>query len=59
MAACLQLQYDHKDNCQPSKPERGRTSNRIDGIQAIVTALNRALSAQPQTITYTGLRSVG
>jgi phage terminase large subunit-like protein len=58
MAACLQLQYDHKDNCQPDKPQRGKTSKRIDGMQATVTALNRALAAQPKTISYTGLRSV-
>ena len=45
MASCLQLQYDHKDNCQPSKPERMKSSKRIDGIQAIVTALARALVA--------------
>jgi phage terminase large subunit-like protein len=44
MASCLQLQYDHKDNCQPSKPERMRSSKRIDGIQAVVTALSRAWS---------------
>lgn len=43
MAACLQLRYDEKDNCQPSKPERMKSSKRIDGIQATVTALNRAL----------------
>ena len=43
MASCLQLQYDHKDNCQPSKPERMKSSKRIDGIQATVTALVRAL----------------
>lgn len=43
MASCLQLQYDHKDNCQPDKPERGKTSKRIDGMQAIITGLSRAL----------------
>ena len=59
MAGCLQLQYDHKDNCQPSKPERLKSSQRIDGIAAIVNALARALVAQESTITYTGLRSVG
>ncbi len=58
MAACLQLQYDHKDNCQPSKPERGKSSKRIDGMQAVVTALNRALGAQVQTMSYRGLQSV-
>jgi phage terminase large subunit-like protein len=50
MASCLQLQYDHKDNCQPSKPERGKSGKRIDGIQATVTALARALVAGPQTV---------
>ena len=58
MAACLQLQYDHKDNCQPDKPKRGKSSKRIDGMQAIVTAFNQALSAQPQGVSYTPLRSV-
>jgi phage terminase large subunit-like protein len=48
MASCLQLQYDHKDNCQPSKPERARSSKRIDGIQATVTGLTRAIVAMPQ-----------
>src|ERR1022692_3696415 len=59
MASCLQLQYDHKDNCQPSKPERGKSAKRIDGIAATVTALARATVAQDNTITYTGLPSVG
>jgi phage terminase large subunit-like protein len=48
MASCLQLQYDHKDNCQPSKPERMKSAKRIDGISATVTALNRALMFKPQ-----------
>jgi phage terminase large subunit-like protein len=52
MASCLQLQYDHKDNCQPSKPERMRSSKRTDGIQAIVTALARALVAGNTTSVY-------
>lgn len=59
MAASLQLQYDHKDNCQPSKPERLKSSKRIDGIQAAVTAFNRALLAEESTMSYSGLRSVG
>jgi phage terminase large subunit-like protein len=59
MASCLQLQYDHKDNCQPSKPERGKSAKRIDGIAATVTALARATLAHESTINYTGLYSVG
>jgi phage terminase large subunit-like protein len=57
-AACLQLQYDRKDNCQPTKPERLKSSKRIDGIAATVTLLNPALTAEPETIAYTGLRSI-
>ena len=47
MASCLQLQYDHKDNCQPTKPERGKSAKRIDGVAATVTALTRALVTVP------------
>jgi len=47
MASCLQLQYDHKDNCQPTKPERGRSAKRIDGIAATVNAFVRAIVASP------------
>jgi hypothetical protein len=50
MASCLQLQYDHKDNCVPTKPERGKSAKRIDGIAATVTALSRALVAGPKTV---------
>jgi phage terminase large subunit-like protein len=59
MASCLQLQYDHKDNVQPSKPERGKSAKRIDGIAATVTALARATVAQDNTLTYAGLRTLG
>jgi phage terminase large subunit-like protein len=57
-AACLQLQYDRKDNCQPSKPERLKSSKRIDGIAATATLLSRALVAESETVSYTGLRSL-
>lgn len=59
MASCLQLQYDHKDNCQPSKPERLKATTRIDGIQATVTALSRALVARgPSVYATRGLRTL-
>jgi phage terminase large subunit-like protein len=57
-AACLQLQYDKKDNCQPHKPERMKSSRRIDTMQALITATNRALVAESNSITYTGMRSL-
>ena len=47
MACCLQLKYDDKDGCQPVKPKRLRSAKRIDGIQAMVTGLNRALLYAP------------
>lgn len=56
MASCLQLQYDNKDNCQPTKPTRGKSAKRIDGISAIVTALARALVDQDDRLVYTGLK---
>jgi phage terminase large subunit-like protein len=57
-AACMQLQYDRKDNCQPTKPERLKSSKRIDGLAATVTLLSPALVAESDTMTYTGLRSL-
>ena len=44
-ASCLALQSDRKDNVLPAKPERGKSNKRIDGISAIITALNRAATA--------------
>jgi phage terminase large subunit-like protein len=59
-AACLQLQYDRKDGVQPTKPERLKSSKRIDGIQATVTMLNRGIAHEENgAISYTGLRSIG
>jgi phage terminase large subunit-like protein len=58
-ASCLALQADHKDNVQPRKPERAKSSKRIDGISATVTALARAIVSVENTITYTEVRSVG
>jgi len=54
ITSCLQLQYDNKDSCQPTKPERGKSGKRIDGISATVTALARAICAEDKTITYMG-----
>jgi phage terminase large subunit-like protein len=46
-ARCLRLQGDRKDNIQPSKPERQKTSKRIDGIAAMITAMSRAELMEP------------
>lgn len=61
MAGCLQLQYDRKDNAQPSKPERMASSKRIDGISAIVTTLARILvNPKPKKSVYAtrGIRTL-
>lgn len=57
MASCMQLQYDRKDNCQPTKPERMKSAKRIDGLAATVTALSRSLVAEDTGVTAT-VRSV-
>jgi len=52
MASCLQLAYDGKDNCQPAKPHRLKSTKRIDGMAAVVTAFNRALIGGPKESIY-------
>jgi phage terminase large subunit-like protein len=46
-ARCLALQGDHKDNVQPTKPERAKSSKRIDGMSATITAMARAILMEP------------
>lgn len=58
-ASCLALATDGGDNAKPVKPPRDTSSKRIDGIAATVTAMARAILIGSNTITYTGLRSVG
>jgi phage terminase large subunit-like protein len=57
-ASCVTAK-EQNDNLMFAKPERTRNSSRIDGISATVNALSRALVAEDNTISYTGLRSVG
>lgn len=52
-ASCLQLQYDRKDLCQPTKPERLKSAKRIDGMQALVTMLTEARAAGRTSYTST------
>jgi phage terminase large subunit-like protein len=58
-ARSLALQYDRKDNIQPAKPERMKSKKRIDGIGATVTGMSRAIVAESNTISYSGLKFVG
>jgi phage terminase large subunit-like protein len=44
-ASCASLIRDHKDNVMFSKPERGKSAGRIDGIAATTNALSPAMLA--------------
>jgi len=52
-AACLSLTTSRNDDVMPDKPDRLRSYKRIDGISAIVTALAKAQTAEPQFVTPT------
>lgn len=58
-ASCMALVTDGGDNAKPAKPPRDTSSKRIDGIAATVTAMARAILIGSNTISYTGVRSVG
>ena len=49
---------DGGDNCKPAKPPRDTAAKRIDGVAATITAMARALFAEENLVTYTGMRSV-
>lgn len=56
MASNVVAHMDVKENIYPRKE---RPENKIDGMVAMMMALSRALVSEENTITYTGLRSVG
>lgn len=57
-ASCA-VKKEFNDNMKFIKPEREKSSSRIDGISATVNALARAMIGESNAISYTGLRSVG
>lgn len=57
-ASCLTLLSDNKDNVQPKKPERAKSSKRIDCISATITALSRAI-AHEDSATEISVRMIG
>jgi phage terminase large subunit-like protein len=59
MANCAAKITDGRDNVMLVKPDRAKTSKRIDGIAAINNALTRIISSEANTIKYRGVRSVG
>jgi len=58
-AGCAATITDGRDNKMFAKPDREKSTARIDGIAAIANAMARVLAAESNTITYTGLRSIG
>jgi phage terminase large subunit-like protein len=52
MADCVSISQDASGNIKPTKPDRVRSSKRIDGIVAIVNALARLTSTQTFQSVY-------
>jgi phage terminase large subunit-like protein len=60
IADCMTVKQDVNGNVRPVKPERLKSSKRIDGMVALIMAMNRAMTDDsPQSIyNYQGLRWV-
>jgi phage terminase large subunit-like protein len=58
-ADCVEAKSDGYDNIRPVKPERKTSNKRIDGILALIMALDRDMRNESGVIEYAGLRSVG
>lgn len=43
MASCVEVMQDPAGNIKPSKPDKRKSANRIDGIAALVNAMSRAM----------------
>lgn len=57
---CCTTVPDPAGNIKPVKPDRLRSSKRIDGLVAVLMAISRTMQQQQDnTISYTGLRVVG
>jgi phage terminase large subunit-like protein len=57
-ADCVEVKDDGNDNIRPEKPYRNQSNKRIDGIVALIMALDRAVRNENAGISYTGVRSV-
>lgn len=44
MGGCVEIQSDGAENCKMVKPDRRKSTNRIDGMVALAMALGRALA---------------
>jgi phage terminase large subunit-like protein len=59
MASCAATVTDGRDNKMFNKPDREKTTSRIDGLSAATNAMARAIVNAATTIRYSGVRSVG
>jgi phage terminase large subunit-like protein len=50
---------DGNDNIRPMKPDRKTSNKRIDGMVALIMAVDRATRNENAGLVYTGVRSVG
>lgn len=58
-AGCVCTTTDGKDNVMFAKPDREKSTSRIDGMAAIADAMTRVIVEESNIIEYVGLRSVG
>jgi phage terminase large subunit-like protein len=60
MADCMTVKQDVNGNVRPVKPERIKSSKRIDGMVALIMAMSRPMTEDsPRSIyNYQGLRWV-
>ena len=52
MADCMEVKQDPAGNIKPAKPDRGRSGKRIDGIVALVMAIDLITRNQKKPSVY-------
>ena len=57
-ADCVEAKSDGNDLIRPVKPERATSNKRIDGIVALLEALDRAMRNENAGVSYSEVRSV-
>ncbi len=56
-AGCASTVSDGKDNIMFVKPNRAASANRIDGMSATANAMARAIAAESNYMTYSGVNA--
>jgi phage terminase large subunit-like protein len=49
---CCEVMQDHNGNIKPTKPDRRKSTKRIDGVASMVNATARAMLREPPKKTY-------